>query len=390
MLKSQEDEISNLLIEYAAGNYTVKGKLSEKQDEVDMIIQGINMLGEELMATNISKDYFLNIYNSVTDLIIILDKNQNILDINSSVCSLFKIEPKEVIGKSIYHIIGDKKSALSKFEKIEKIETSSTKSYRFEGEIDFNNIKIIGVLNSSRIIGRLNNKQGFLIRIQNITESKKTEQRIIQTIVRTEQNEQKRMADDLHDSLAQEVAMAKLMVTNLEAYGEKNDLNFNKLIETSKHILDEAIIHIREICYNLMPSVLIKGNIQIALSELIKKINSQNIIKFHYKSAGDFDKLNSEIEILIFRIVQEFINNSIKHSKAKNVTVVTKINKDNNFFIELKDDGIGFNPKKLKPNTAGRGINNLKTKVNAFEGKYSLISKENEGTRLKITFPKIN
>ena len=102
MLKSQEDEISNLLIEYAAGNYTVKGKLSEKQDEVDMIIQGINMLGEELMATNISKDYFLNIYNSVTDLIIILDKNQNILDINSSVCSLFKIEPKEVIGKSIY------------------------------------------------------------------------------------------------------------------------------------------------------------------------------------------------------------------------------------------------------------------------------------------------
>ena len=52
MLKSQEDEISNLLIEYAAGNYTVKGKLSEKQDEVDMIIQGINMLGEELMAND--------------------------------------------------------------------------------------------------------------------------------------------------------------------------------------------------------------------------------------------------------------------------------------------------------------------------------------------------
>ncbi|MFT6002366.1 MAG: CII-binding regulator of phage lambda lysogenization HflD, partial [Flavobacteriales bacterium] len=68
MLKSQEEELSNLLIEYAAGNYTVKGKLSEKQDEVDMIIQGINMLGEELMATNVSKDYFLSIYNAVTDL----------------------------------------------------------------------------------------------------------------------------------------------------------------------------------------------------------------------------------------------------------------------------------------------------------------------------------
>tara|TARA_B110000967_G_scaffold49358_1_gene50288 strand:+ start:438 stop:1601 length:1164 start_codon:yes stop_codon:yes gene_type:complete len=387
MLKSQEEELSNLLIEYAAGNYTVKGKLSEKQDEVDMIIQGINMLGEELMATNVSKDYFLSIYNAVTDLIIILDNNQNISDINSSVCSLFNIELNEVIGKSIYHIIGDKKSTFSKFE---RIKDSSINSYTFEAEIDYNNIKIIGLLTSSKIIDRVNKKQGFLIKIKDITQSKKTEQRIIQTIVRTEQNEQKRMADDLHDSLAQEVAMAKLMVTNLEVYGEKNDQNFNKLIQTSKHILDEAITHIREICYNLMPSVLIKGNIEIALSEFVKKLNSQNIIRFHYKSEGNFDNLNSEIEIVIFRIVQEFINNSIKHSKAKNVTIVTKINGDNNFFIELKDDGVGFNLKKLKPNTDGRGINNLKTKVNAFEGEYSLTSKENEGTRLKITFPKIN
>ena len=387
MLKSQEEELSNLLIEYAAGNYTVKGKLSEKQDEVDMIIQGINMLGEELMATNVSKDYFFSIYNAVTDLIIILDNNQNISDINSSVCSLFNIELNEVIGKSIYHIIGDKKSTFSKFE---RIKDSSINSYTFEAEIDYNNIKIIGLLTSSKIIDRVNNKQGFLIKIKDITQAKKTEQRIIQTIVRTEQNEQKRMADDLHDSLAQEVAMAKLMVTNLEVYGEKNDQNFNKLIQTSKHILDEAITHIREICYNLMPSVLIKGNIEIALSEFVKKLNSQNIIRFHYKSEGNFDNLNSEIEIVIFRIVQEFINNSIKHSKAKNVTIVTKINGDNNFFIELKDDGVGFNLKKLKPNTDGRGINNLKTKVNAFEGEYSLTSKENEGTKLKITFPKIN
>ena len=387
MLKSQEEELSNLLIEYAAGNYTVKGKLSENQDEVDMIIQGINMLGEELMATNVSKDYFLSIYNAVTDLIIILDNNQNISDINSSVCSLFNIELNEVIGKSIYHIIGDKKSTFSKFE---RIKDSSINSYTFEAEIDYNNIKIIGLLTSSKIIDRVNNKQGFLIKIKDITQAKKTEQRIIQTIVRTEQNEQKRMADDLHDSLAQEVAMAKLMVTNLEVYGEKNDQNFNKLIQTSKHILDEAITHIREICYNLMPSVLIKGNIEIALSEFVKKINSQNVIRFHYKSEGNFDNLNSEIEIVIFRIVQEFINNSIKHSKAKNVTIVTKINGDNNFFIELKDDGVGFNLKKLKPNTDGRGINNLKTKVNAFEGEYSLTSKENEGTKLKITFPKIN
>jgi len=387
MLKSQEEELSNLLIEYAAGNYSTKGNVSEDMDEVDMIIQGINMLGEELMATNVSKDYFLSIYNAVTDLIIILDNDSIITDVNSSVCKLFNIESSEVLGKSIYHIIGDKETSLLKFE---RIQDSSSNSYTFEGEVNFNNVRIIGLLTSSKIIDRFNNKKGFLIKIKDITESKKTEQRIIQTIVRNKQNEQKRMADDLHDSLAQEVAMAKLMVTNLEAYGDKNDQNFNKLIETSKHILDEAITHIREICYNLMPSLLIKGDIDVALSEFVKKINSQNIIAFHYKSEGDFNNLDSEIEIVIYRIVQEFVNNSIKHSKAKNITIEAKIKKNDDFYIELKDDGIGFNPDKLKLNTDGRGINNLKTKVNAFEGKYSLTSKENEGTKLKITFPKIN
>jgi PAS domain S-box-containing protein len=386
MLKSQEEELSNLLIEYAAGNYSAKGELSEEQDEVDMIIQGINMLGEELLATNVSKDYFLSIYNAVTDLIIILDNSSIVTDVNTSVCSLFNIESDEVIGKSIYHIVGNKSSTLLNFEKIKDYISNS---HTFEGEILYNDIKIIGLFTSSRIIDRFNNQQGFLIKIKDITEAKKTEQRIIQAIVRTEQNEQKRMADDLHDSLAQEVAMAQLMVTNLEAYGD-NDPNFNKLIKTSQHILGEAITHIREICYNLMPSVLIKGNIDIALSEFVKKLNSQNIIAFHYKSKGDFDKLNSEIEIVIFRIVQEFVNNSIKHSKAKNVTIEVKIKPNKNFFIELKDDGVGFNPNKLKPNTDGRGINNLETKVNAFEGEYNLTSKENEGTKLNITFPKIN
>lgn len=384
MQKSQEEELSNLLIEYAAGNYSVKGKLSERQDEVDMIIQGINMLGEELLATNVSKDYFLSIYNAVTDLIIILNNESIITDVNSSVTNLFKIDSNEIIGKSIYYILGDKESTIDNFE---KIQDSNPNSFTFEGEINFNNVKIIALLTSSRIIDRFDKKQGFLIKIKDISESKKTEQRIIQTIVKTEQNEQKRMADDLHDSLAQEVAMAKLMVTNLESYGN-NDPNFNKLIETSKNILDEAIMHIREICYDLMPSVLVKGGIDVALKEFVNKNNSQNILSFHYSSRGDFKHVNSEIEIVLFRIVQEFVNNSIKHSQAKNLNISAEMKPNDDFYIEISDDGIGFNPNKLKPSKDGRGINNLKTKVNAFDGKYTLTSKEGKGTKLKILFPK--
>ena len=101
----------------------------------------------------------------------------------------------------------------------------------------------------------------------------------MRTIISTEQNEQKRMADDLHDSLGQELSMTKLMVTNLEKFN-KGDKNYHKLIDTSKMILDEAITHLREICFNLMPSVLIKGNIYLAINEFVKKLNAQNLINF--------------------------------------------------------------------------------------------------------------
>lgn len=384
MLESQEEEISNLLIEYAAGNYAAKGSLSNNLDSVDMIIQGINMLGEELQATNVSKDYFLSIYNAVTDIIIILDNDSIITDVNCAASSIFNISSDDIIGKSIYHFIGDKKSAILEFS---KIPDSIAKSYTYEGEINYNNKKIIGLITSSRIIDRFEEQKGYLIKIKDITETRKTEKRIVQAIIKTEQHEQKRMADQLHDSLAQEVAMAKLMVTNLEAYAN-NDPNFYRLIETSKDILDEAITHIREICYNLMPSVLIKGNIDVAISEFVKKLNSQNIIGFKYESQGNFDDINPEIEIMVFRIVQEFVNNSIKHSDAKNVIIKAEINSENEFCIELTDNGIGFNPKKLKPYTDGRGINNLKSKVNAFEGKYTLTSEIDKGTSLVIVFPK--
>lgn len=385
MLKSQEEELSNLLIEYSAGNYSAQGKISEHNDEVDMIISGINMLGEELLATNVDKDYFLSIYNAVTDLIIITDNDGIIEDVNNSVCNTYSVEKKDVIGKDVHEIIGEKKSM---FDKIKVKLSGKLDSFVFENVIHFNGIEIIGLVSCSKIIDRFNVHKGYLISVKDITESKKTEQLIMRTIISTEQHEQKRMADDLHDSLGQELSMTKLMVSNLEKYNG-GDKDYKLLIDTTKNILDEAITHLREICFNLMPSVLIKGDIFLAINEFVKKLNNQNIINFEYKHEGDKKEINSEIEIMIFRITQEFVNNSIKHSEADNVFIKTKINKKTGLIVDMSDNGKGFNMNILKPYTDGRGINNLESKVKAFNGKYSLKSKEGVGTNLIIHFPEI-
>lgn len=386
MFKSQIDEISNLLIEYASGNYSKKGKVTEKEDEVDMIIQGINMLGEELQATSVSKDYFLSIYDAVTDLILVLDKKKKIIDVNNSVSTTFQIDRNKVINLTATKLIKESNSLI---RQLEKLEDSQSSSISIETNIKFNNNEIIGLATCSKIVDRFGNHNGYLYKVKDITESKKMEKLVMQAIVKTEQSEQRRMADDLHDSLGQELSMTKLMLTNLEAYNDDKDENFIKLLDTSKNILDEAIGHLREICFDLMPSTLIKGGIDLALQEFVKKLNAQNLIEFSYESVGDFTDLNSEIEIIVFRITQEFVNNSIKHSGAKNVDIKLVICNKDELMLSMSDNGKGFNPKKLKPFTDGRGITNLQSKVQAFDGKYKLESKRNSGTKLEVIFPKI-
>jgi PAS domain-containing protein len=105
MEKSQIDEISDLLLSYSAGHYHVKGEVSENFDEIDMIISGINMLGEELRSTNVSKEYFSSIFNAVTDLVMVADENGILLDLNESVGNVLGYSQEELLGNSIFKIL---------------------------------------------------------------------------------------------------------------------------------------------------------------------------------------------------------------------------------------------------------------------------------------------
>src|SRR5687767_6387537 len=91
MSKKQLDEISNLLLAYSAGEYHVKGAISDEVDELDMIISGINMLGEELLTTNVSRDFFSSIFNSVSDLVFIVGEDGLLIDANETVVRTFEV-----------------------------------------------------------------------------------------------------------------------------------------------------------------------------------------------------------------------------------------------------------------------------------------------------------
>ena len=384
MSKKQIDEISNLLLEYSAGNYGFQGKISDSVDELDMIISGINMLGEELESTNVSRDYFSSIFNAVTDLVMIIHENGLITDINKAAEEALGVEAS-VLG----NIQLD--DYLLKEKIVSKVKTSldsgliavtlERKLKGAEGNV------IHGQFTCSTILDRFGKFQGYLISIKDITEQKENEKVILKTIFTTQQSEQKRVADDLHDSLGQELSMTKLMISNLKNLTESNPKSL-ELISTCTEILDSSIKHLREICFNLMPSVLTRGGLNMAISDMVRKLEVHDQLQVSFEKNATIDRMDADLEIVMYRIAQEFINNMIKHAEA--TTLIIELNleeKENKVSLLLKDNGKGFEMQRLDRIGENRGYQNLQSKVKAFNGELLMESAIGKGTSTFVKFP---
>lgn len=385
MQKSQIDEISNLLLSYSAGDYHVKGEISDNFDEIDMIISGINMLGEELRSTNVSKEYFSSIFNTVTDLVMICDDEARLVDVNKAVVDNTGYTEEELLEGSLMDLLSDPKSTL--FKRIKRNLTMEKNNFIVESEIKTVSGEIIyGLFTCSMIFDRFDKFNGYLISVKDITAQKENEKLILKTIISTQSAEQRRVADDLHDSLGQELSMAQLMLSNFSRFKVEDEEYYN-LIELCNDILDNSIKRLREICFDLMPNVLVKGGLELAIETLVGKLQNLDKIKVDFVSTENFPRLFSELEIVIYRIIQEFINNMIKHSSADQLHIKL-IEHDKSVEITLTENGQGFDLKKLNKVRENRGISNIKTKVLAYNGQYDLKSEPGKGTELWVEFPK--
>jgi len=384
--RSQLEEISNLLLAYSAGEYHVKGKISANVDELDMIISGINMLGEELQATNVSRDFFLSIFNSVSDFVFIVNDDGKLIDVNKAVCDFFNFDSEAAINQTFSDFVSDSDSGI--FKIIQNKLQSKQDIFRKEITLKSSGDKIIyGACTSTIIYDRFGKFNGYLVIIKDITEQKEKENLILRTIISTQQNEQKRVASDLHDAFGQELSMVRLMVANLIQH-KQDDKHYLQIAKTCIEMLDNASKHLREICFDIMPSVLIKGGLTEGVKLLVNQLKVQNVIQVDFSYSKNFPRINPDVEIASYRIIQEFVNNMIKHAKAKKLVIKLLFTKPNEFTIQLIDDGIGFNiNQRISDGREHRGLQNIHSKVKAYNGTCMLESSPGKGTQLIIQFP---
>jgi PAS domain S-box-containing protein len=206
-------------------------------------------------------------------------------------------------------------------------------------------------------------------------------------IVNVEEKAKRRIASNIHDHLSQALVMARIMIDKLlkqpDARNEKN------LFFVKTHIIN-AIDNSRKITTELSPQVLYQLGLIEALHWLIENYQDTYPIRFELETILVKVKLTDSQAIILYRCVQELLNNAIKHSEASKIMVKVDRN-ESQVFIHVVDDGIGFEPTKLDAiynyANGGYGLLSIRERLENVGGEFVIQSRPNEGSNMKIIMP---
>lgn len=211
------------------------------------------------------------------------------------------------------------------------------------------------------------------------------EKKVLNAILKTEEKERKRFANDLHDGLGPLLSTIKLSLSALVK--TEQDISKLDIIKNAEKITEEAITSIKEISSNISPHILKNYGLVSAIKKFSDKIVESGILKIDFQSNMGELRLETDLEVLIYRSVCELINNTIKHANAENVNINLNYNHHNKILdILYDDDGIGCKIDEiLNGNTKGMGLQNIESRISSVNGFIDIESKEEKGFHAYIS-----
>lgn len=236
--------------------------------------------------------------------------------------------------------------------------------------------------------GRLTRLIGFM---QDVTEKRKlenelAEQRlhqqklITEVTINAQEKERNELGRELHDNINQVLATVKMYLNLAKEKTDKRD----ELIQRSSNNINYAIEEIRKLSKSLVAPSLGDIGLEDALQELIEEINLNNELQVKLNTEiNNATEIEKTMELMLYRIAQEQLNNIRKYARAKNATVTIKTD-DKNVFFSIADDGVGFDTSQK---IHGIGLKNISSRVNFYSGSMNLISEPGKGCTISITIP---
>jgi len=203
-------------------------------------------------------------------------------------------------------------------------------------------------------------------------------------VIKAEEDERQRIARDLHDGVGQMMSAAKMNLSAFESgmsfTAPAQRVEFEKIIG----LVDESCKEIRAVSHNMMPNALLRNSLASAIRDFIDKIEGRSL-KIHFFAEGIDERLDADVEIVLYRVIQECVNNVIKHAEATSLDITIIRDKDG-ISATIEDNGKGFDTKESS-RFEGIGMRNIITRVEYLKGTVEFDSSPGRGTAVGIHVP---
>ncbi|MEP7230896.1 MAG: sensor histidine kinase [Ginsengibacter sp.] len=302
--------------------------------------------------------------------------------------SLFKVETSEKVADIEARYENEKKQKeilqLEKDKQIQNlsIRQKSTLNYFLFGSIAA--LLIVGFSGYRNLRHRQQlAKQQEELHQQQIRELEKDKQLVaVDSMLKGQEDERSRLAKDLHDGLGGLLSGVKFSLSNMKDNLIITPDNMT-VFERSLDLIDTSIKELRRVAHNMMPEMLVKFGLDEGLKEYCISINTTKLLTVKYQSLGMEERIDKSIEIIIYRIVQELLNNIIKHAAATDA-FVQLIREGARLNVVVEDNGKGFETNLT--DNKGAGLENVRSRVDYLKGQLDIHSEIGKGTLVNIEF----
>lgn len=242
---------------------------------------------------------------------------------------------------------------------------------------------------AEKVMGQMGVIMGYLTgdlkQVGEMIEDVKHQQQMGLRIIQAQEEERKRVAREIHDGPAQSMANVVLRTELVEkVFIHEGIEKAREELNEIKGMIRESLTDVRRIIFNLRPMALDDLGLVPTLKRYIEELSKKNYTDFEFKTFGKENRLPPAMEVALFRLVQESLNNVIKHAKATDVQLKLEFQRDRIFLI-VSDNGIGFDMKQKT--REGFGILGMKERIKLLEGQIVIQSAPGKGTKLFLSIP---
>jgi PAS domain S-box-containing protein len=332
------------------------------------------------------------IFDTATDGMRVIDREFNILRVNTTFSKLTGISKDEAVGKKCYEVFGGPvchtpNCTLTRILGGEELVEFEVERERSDGT------KIPCIIRAAPIQGSGGDVIGIVEDFKDISERKLMEEhlRVLpQKLLQAQEKARQRIARDLHDQIAQDLFTVKIACETLFDNEPDAPLEARHRLLDLTRMVQGSIVAVRNLAYDLRPPGLDQRGLVRTISQYCQDFSDRHGVSVDFHAAGlDALKLDFDTEINLYRLVQEALNNVKKHAHAKHVTV-RMIGSSLNIVLRIEDDGKGFEVNERLASAVKEkrlGLRSMEERVRLLEGQIRIHSQAMEGTRIFIEVP---